>query len=264
MKITKAISIRQPWAYLIINGSKDIENRTWPTKFRGPVFIHAAKKIDMEAYNRLADEGIALPPVKELKTGGIIGTVDIIDCVEKSKSAWFSGPFGFVLRDPKPVRFNECRGFLGFFDVSGESELSKHFAHGETVLVSACLAGVRCRWHGKKSFSSEVRRLMNSRPDLNFVKVCPEQLGGLPTPRPPVKRMRGRVYETCEDKTNRKNVTGADVTAAFAAGATNTLAIAKKHRAKNAVLTKYSPSCDKSGLTGKLLIANQIKVFNTF
>ena len=111
----KALSIRQPWAWLIIHGGKDIENRTWKTKYRGPVLIHAGKKIDMAAYSRLADEGIGLPPIDELETGGIIGQVDIADCVNCSDSAWFGGPLGFVLENPKPLSFSPCIGRLYFF-----------------------------------------------------------------------------------------------------------------------------------------------------
>jgi hypothetical protein len=47
----KALSIRQPWAWLIVNGYKDIENRSWATKFRGPVLIHAAKGMTGAEYN---------------------------------------------------------------------------------------------------------------------------------------------------------------------------------------------------------------------
>jgi hypothetical protein len=110
-----ALSIRQPWAYLIIHGGKDIENRTWRRSFTGPVLVHASKKIEIEAYNRLADEGIALPPIEDLQTGGIIGKVKITGCVSESDSPWFSGPFGFTLADPEPLPFRACRGQLFFF-----------------------------------------------------------------------------------------------------------------------------------------------------
>jgi hypothetical protein len=46
----KAISIRQPWAWLIVNGFKDVENRSWKTKYRGPVLVHAGRKIEKYAY----------------------------------------------------------------------------------------------------------------------------------------------------------------------------------------------------------------------
>lgn len=131
------------------------------------------------------------------------------------------------------------------------------------VLVSACLCGVACRWHGRKvPCSSYVRKFLKENPDVQLIPVCPEQLGGLPTPRPPVKSRGGCIYETCEDKAKRDEVTGADVTDAFVAGAQATLAIAKKKHCKRAILLKTSPSCSRTGVTGKLLIENGIDVIN--
>lgn len=111
----KALSVRQPWAWLIIHGGKDIENRTWATAFRGPVLIHASKVIDKAAYQELQQRGVQLPPVEKLKTGGIIGRVNIVDCVTRSRSRWFSGPVGFMLSSPKPLPFFSCPGRLSFF-----------------------------------------------------------------------------------------------------------------------------------------------------
>lgn len=120
----KAISIRQPWAWLIINAGKDIENRCWPTKLRGRVLVHAAKGMTSDEYKDVEDflamhpsSGIQLPPASTLERGGIIGSVEIVDCVAESKSPWFFGPYGFVLRNPIPMPFSPLRGQLGFFDV---------------------------------------------------------------------------------------------------------------------------------------------------
>jgi len=123
----KALSVLQPWAWLIVNGYKDIENRNWKPwntglKFRGPVLIHAGKAIDREAIFNLqskissADgslQGIELP--EEFATGGIVGEAEIVDCVTSSDSPWFTGPFGFVIRNARPVLFRPCKGQLGFF-----------------------------------------------------------------------------------------------------------------------------------------------------
>jgi hypothetical protein len=79
----RILSIRQPWAHLITQGSKSIENRSRPTKYRGPVLIHASLKIDKEACaNHHLDPA-------SLETGGIVGIADIVDCVEKHRSRWF-------------------------------------------------------------------------------------------------------------------------------------------------------------------------------
>lgn len=116
----KCLSIRQPWSWLIIHGGKDIENRDWPTKFRGRVLIHAGKKPadSSEAGGALAKAsrmGIVYPPSYDL--GGIIGSVEITDCVAASESPWFFGKYGFVLRNPIASPFRPWKGQLGFFDV---------------------------------------------------------------------------------------------------------------------------------------------------
>jgi len=54
---------------------------------------------------------------KNIERGGIIGSVEIVDCVTESNSRWFMGRYGFVLRDPKPLPFIPWKGQLGFFDV---------------------------------------------------------------------------------------------------------------------------------------------------
>ncbi len=122
-----ALSIRQPWAWAIINAGKDIENRDWSTRFRGPVCIHAAKGMTKGEFNSFIDlarvylreghwkEGAWVPFPEDLQKGGIVGTAEIVDCVEASNSPWFSGRYGFVLRNVQPVEFIPCRGALGFF-----------------------------------------------------------------------------------------------------------------------------------------------------
>lgn len=135
----------------------------------------------------------------------------------------------------------------------------------EKILVSACLLGVPCRWHGKKVYkSSMVRRFEAQHPGVELISVCPERLGGLPTPRPPVKRRKDRVFETCADKKERRLVTGREVTSYFVAGAEATLRIAQKNDCHRAILCQWSPSCDKNGITGRLLAENGIEIINTF
>lgn len=118
-----ALSIRQPWASLILKAGKDIENRSWPTNVRGRILIHAAKgctRDELEDALEFAEEACGTRYSVDLKTiarGGIIGSVEIVDCVSKSDSPWFVGPYGFVLRDPRPLPFIPFNGRLGFFDV---------------------------------------------------------------------------------------------------------------------------------------------------
>ena len=134
----------------------------------------------------------------------------------------------------------------------------------EPVLVSACLCGDRCLWHGKARKSAAALRKVAALGAVRIVKACPEMLGGLPCPRPPVKKRRGRVFETCEDKANRPNVTGRDVTKAFELGARRTLEICKREGVRRAILRAWSPSCDARGFAGRLLVENGIAVENSF
>jgi hypothetical protein len=116
----KALSIRQPWAWLVVNRHKDIENRQWRTHTRGRVFVHASKGMTRDDY--LACElccsdipGVSLPPFEDLQRGGIIGSVEIVDCVDQDASPWFFGEYGWVLKDATPLPFQPCKGALGFF-----------------------------------------------------------------------------------------------------------------------------------------------------
>lgn len=119
----KALSIRQPWAWHILNSGKDIENRNWKTKVRGRILIHAAQGMtyrELDGANDFAARitGIKFPVFGDtFKRGGIVGSVEIVDCVDASDSPWFMGNYGFVLRDPRPLPFIPWKGQLGFFDV---------------------------------------------------------------------------------------------------------------------------------------------------
>lgn len=103
-----ALSIRQPWCHYILNSGKDVENRDWPTRFRGPVLIHASKTVDKDDRPEVLDGGMPL--------GGIVGMAEIVDCVEDWPSEWFFGKFGFVLRNPVALQFMPTKGRLGFFN----------------------------------------------------------------------------------------------------------------------------------------------------
>lgn len=118
----KALSIRQPYAWLIVNGIKDVENRTWRTGYRGPVLIHAGKTYpkgehaDDHANFRLH----GFPADRESMLGGIVGIATITGCVTSGASRWWIGPVGFTLADARPCSLVPCRGALGFFDVPPE------------------------------------------------------------------------------------------------------------------------------------------------
>jgi len=77
-----ALSIRQPWAWLIAHGYKDIENRKWRTGFRGRFLIHAGLQVDRLAYTVFRDF-YDLPEIDDLPTGGIVGSADLKECVDQ-------------------------------------------------------------------------------------------------------------------------------------------------------------------------------------
>lgn len=125
---TRAISIRQPWAWAILHG-KSVENRPWSTKFRGPIFLHAAKNLTRREYESAAffcydyrlrhPEFPHLPAMPNLERGGIVGAAEIVDCVSQSDSPWFigQGQFGLVLENVRPLTFYRMNGSLGLFEV---------------------------------------------------------------------------------------------------------------------------------------------------
>lgn len=129
-----ALSIQQPWTWLIANGHKDIENRDWTTNYRGLILLHAGKKLDVNAFDGNAlfmpywyqncnkpETVYAMPKNKEdYKTGGIVGIAELVDVVTESTSPWFHGHYGFVLRNANPLPFVSLRGKLGLFVMPDE------------------------------------------------------------------------------------------------------------------------------------------------
>lgn len=126
------ISIRQPWAEAIVAGLKDVENRSWRTHVRGPVLIHAGGKrlaSELEDYLDLkAERGITEKTGRrwlDVDLGGIVGMAEIVDCVQlvdgenHLNSPWATGPWCWVLRNARRLRFFPCPGRLGFFKVKG-------------------------------------------------------------------------------------------------------------------------------------------------
>lgn len=130
----RALSIQQPWAWAILYLGKRVENRTWYTGFRGPIYIHAGKKVDRGAFDYiddLIDEKTAAEIVAELGCskgklycGYLVGTATVTDCVKPEsvadeQGAWANGPWCFVLDDVKPLPEPiPHKGALGFFEVT--------------------------------------------------------------------------------------------------------------------------------------------------
>ncbi len=116
----KVLSLKQPFAELVVSGRKTIELRNWNTKFRGEFLVHASKSSDKDAMKRFGFENLPL--------GAIVGKSKLIDVKEyhnelehnrdKDKhladSSW--GRFGFVLKDSERTEPILAKGNLGFWD----------------------------------------------------------------------------------------------------------------------------------------------------
>ena len=121
-----ALSIRQPWAWLIVNGHKDIENRDWKTPFRGRFLVHAGLSMTRPAYEEvvtqlvMSDILVSLPDFESMRAqlGGFVGWSNVVDCIQDHPSQWKQPEsWGFVLKDSEPMPFIPYKGRLGFFNV---------------------------------------------------------------------------------------------------------------------------------------------------
>lgn len=121
----RALSLRQPWAWLVVHGKKNIENRSWNTSFRGRFLIHASKGHRREDFDRAARACEVfchhLPPFwsSEFQQGGIIGEATIVDVLPREATTdWkLEGQYGFVLEERRPLEFIPCPGLLNFWTV---------------------------------------------------------------------------------------------------------------------------------------------------
>ncbi|MFC1824441.1 DUF523 domain-containing protein [Thermodesulfobacteriota bacterium] len=108
------------------------------------------------------------------------------------------------------------------------------------IMISGCLLGLACRYDGGECGSSSVIRFASS---ANVVSFCPEQLGGLPTPRPAANIVGGDGHDVLRGTARVIDIEGHDVTRAFKKGAEESLRLARATRSKIAVTKDRSPSC---------------------
>ncbi len=131
----KCLSIRQPWAWLIVKRYKPVENRGWPTNLRGEVLIHAAKGCTavefFDALDWIKDHPLAhekkmyqhasnIPALSKIDRGAIIGKATLVDCVEDHHSPYFVGPYGHVFAAAQRCEPFPYKGTLGYFEVPDE------------------------------------------------------------------------------------------------------------------------------------------------
>lgn len=142
------------------------------------------------------------------------------------------------------------------------------------ILVSACLCGINCKYNGKNNLSKET---MDALKKDEILPICPEQLGGLTTPRLPHEIKDGTGKDVLNGKAEVFSTNGDESTEKFIRGAYETLSICKNFKVSSAILKAKSPSCgcgeiydgtfskkliNGNGVTAQLLIDNKIKVIN--
>ena len=111
----RALSIRQPFAWLIVAGIKDVENRTRRVSHRGPLLIHASRQRAPTPLREIEDRFRVAIPEHGLRYGGVIRIAELVECATEHASPWFEGPFGLVLRNARELPFIPMPGKLGLF-----------------------------------------------------------------------------------------------------------------------------------------------------
>jgi len=149
------------------------------------------------------------------------------------------------------------------------------YAEEHMIIVSACLLGINCKYDGKNSMNKSVMEKLQGE---MIIPVCPEQLGGFPTPRPAVEISGGTGADVLDGRCRCIRENGEDVTEGFIKGAHEVLKIARLTGARKAVLKSRSPSCgfgeiydgtfsgeriDGNGVTAELLHRNGIEVISS-
>jgi uncharacterized protein YbbK (DUF523 family) len=140
------------------------------------------------------------------------------------------------------------------------------------IIVSACLCGTNCKYNGENNLNEDVLKLLA---EGKAIPVCPEQLGGLSTPRPTMEISGGTGADVLDGSARVLSSEGTDATENFIRGAREVLGIAKAAGAREAVLKAKSPSCgcglvydgtfsgrltEGNGVTSEMLMRNGIKV----
>lgn len=118
-----ALSVRQPWAWAIIHGGKDIENRSPAAVMHGMkpgrIAVHASKGMTRDEYQDAAEFmalfGVICPPPADLVRGAVIGAVTVTEIVKSHPSPWWMGPRGLVLANATACEPIPASGALGYF-----------------------------------------------------------------------------------------------------------------------------------------------------
>lgn len=139
----RTLSIRQPWAWLIVRPDitdpaersaalrdgriKPVENRDWAAEFRGDFLLHASQGLVQRDYRETQAQlldllGVRVPDFTDpqIQRGGIVGRTTLVDVVTDHPSPYFVGPYGLVLANTRPLPFVPLKGALGFFKAPPE------------------------------------------------------------------------------------------------------------------------------------------------
>ena len=121
------MTIKQPWAWLIAQGIKDIENRSWMTNYRGQIAIHVGKSNDVlndtEIMGWIKAQGVSLPLQKEMRSqqGNIIALVELVDIITDSSSVWaIDGQMHWQLENARQIDPIFVKGKLGLWNYTKE------------------------------------------------------------------------------------------------------------------------------------------------
>jgi hypothetical protein len=136
--VLKALSLKQPFAWLIANGYLLVDDRSWGTQYRGRILIHASKGLYEAYYQHIrSNTDVPIPERDNLEYGGVVGIADLVLCskpgqlpagISREQRAHFGGVhqeyYGFLFAQARPLPLMPCAGKLGIFEIDMDKLLA--------------------------------------------------------------------------------------------------------------------------------------------
>ena len=136
--VLKALSLKQPFAWLIANGYLQVDDRSWGTQYRGPILIHASKGLYEDYYQHIKlHTDIPIPDRAQLDYGGVVGIARLVLCckpgelpanMSREQRSHFGGVnaeyYGFLFAQARPLPLIPCAGKLGIFEIDVDALLA--------------------------------------------------------------------------------------------------------------------------------------------
>ncbi|MFD0913039.1 hypothetical protein [Methylophilus luteus] len=136
--VLKALSLKQPFAWLIANGYLLVDDRSWGTQYRGPILIHASKGLYEAYYQHIkSNTDVPIPDRDKLEYGGVVGIANLVLCskpgqlpagISREQRAHFGGVhqeyYGFLFTQARPLPLMPCAGKLGIFEIDTDQLLT--------------------------------------------------------------------------------------------------------------------------------------------